>query len=237
MTEHHSSALSIGTNKDFKRSHEFYKDELTYSISNLDTVKIEEHYPSIHRNFKFFNFLFCLMCASTAEGMVYLLAPSYFISNGSSPNEASRILSLIGVSSTLTRPLMGFLANSNVADIFLLFLAPYGILGVFTIFLPFYVHLLAGKIIFAILFGLYNCSVYALLNKLTLRITGIENMAAAFGLEMFIWGMTGILGTPLAGKGDIIPSLSHKHTPVQVNTQICTIVQSKTDTPTFANTW
>lgn len=236
MPEHHSSALSIGTNKDFKRSHEFYKDELTYSISNLDTVKREEHYPTIHRNFKFFNFLFCLMCASTAEGMVYLLAPSYFISNGSSPNEASRILSLVGVSSTLTRPLMGFLANSNVADIFLLFLAPYGILGVFTLFLPFYVHLLAGKIIFAILFGLYNCSVYALLNKLTLRITGIENMATAFGLEMFIWGMTGILGTPLAGKGDIILSFSHKHTPVQVHTQICTIVKAKTDTPTFTNT-
>ena len=144
------------------------------------------------------------MCSSAAEGMVYLMLPSYFISKGASSNEASKILSLIGICSTLTRPLMGFLANSNTADVFLLFLTPYGILGVFTLLLPFYVHLLAGKIIYGICFGLYNCSVYALLNKITLRITGMENMATAFGLEMLIWGITGILGTPLAGKCNIL---------------------------------
>lgn len=199
ISKEHDSTLSLRTNKESKKSHEFHnaKDEIHYSITNVDVIDETPHL-SIFQNVKFINFLFCIMCSSTAEGMIYLMLPSYLISNGASKSHASRILSVIGICSTLTRPLMGFLANSNMVDIFLLYLAPFAILGVLTAFLPFYVHLLVGQILFGIIFGLYNCSVYALLNRITLRIAGMDNMATAFGLEMLVWGITGILGTPLA---------------------------------------
>lgn len=177
-------------------------------VDSLDNTEKASRYDDTNRNpylkvlkiCKFRFFLCGIIFYSFQEHMLFMMFPNYFVDNGSSRSEVSYLLSIFGISSTIMRVLVGILANSQIVDIYVLFLAPFGILGVATLLLPFYVQTFTGRVSYVILFGLYNCSVYSLLNQIIFRITGIDNSTAAFGFVVLINGTTGICAPPLAGK-------------------------------------
>lgn len=148
------------------------------------------------RKFRFF--LVSIIFFSIPEQIIYIIFPNYFVDNGSNQFEVSYLLSILGISTTVSLFLMGNLANSQIVDIYVLFSMPFGILGVATLLLPFYVQTFTGRVFYVILFGLYNCSVYSLLNQIIIRITGIDNSTAAFGFVIFTKAVAGIFGPPLA---------------------------------------
>lgn len=159
------------------------------------------------KNTKYLLFLFCIFCFTVSETLLYLVMPTYFASMDSNESEISYLFSILGIFSTLTRPLMGILANSKIVNANILVSAPFGILGVITFFLPLMGHLFWGRCCFVVLFALYNCSIYSLINQMIIDICGIHNLSAAFGFLMFVKGIATVFGPPITSEFLMISSI------------------------------
>lgn len=159
------------------------------------------------RNTKYLLFLFCIFCFTVSETLLYLIMPTYFASMDSNEAEISYLFSILGIFSTLTRPLMGILANSKIVNANILVSAPFGILGVITFFLPLMAHLFWGRCCFVVVFALYNCSIYSLINQIIKDICGIHNLSAAFGFLMFVKGIATVFGPPITSEFLTISSI------------------------------
>ena len=157
-------------------------------------------YIDVLKNSDFLLLLFSILCFTVPETLVYLVIPTYFMSKGSTVSEISHLFTILGIFSTLTRPLMGFLANSKIVHIKILVSAPFGILGILTFILPLISHVFAGRICLIISFALYNCSIYSLLNPILVLICGVDNLSASFGFLMLVKGIGTVLGPPIIGK-------------------------------------
>lgn len=155
-------------------------------------------YLMVLKNRKFIFFLLGFLLYTVPEEIIYMLYPKYVSVNGASQSEMSNLLSIIGIFSTTSRLLMGVIANSKIVDIYILYTMPFVLLGVATLLLPYYVHAFVGRVFYAVAFGLYNTGVNSLLNEIISKITGKDNIPAAFGYILLLRGTSGVFAPPLA---------------------------------------
>ncbi|XP_033760683.1 monocarboxylate transporter 12-like [Pecten maximus] len=144
--------------------------------------------------------IFCvsifLWCKSLS--IVTMFVTDYYHTTGSSMVEAAFLTSLIGIGSIISRVLVGIAAVDGGVDRKLLYFGSYGVIGVFTLTLPFYGTSYWGKACFSSLFGLYTGGSWTLLSPITVELVGLENLASGFSIEMVAAGL-GLLTGPIVG--------------------------------------
>ncbi|KAJ8317706.1 hypothetical protein KUTeg_005610 [Tegillarca granosa] len=176
-----------------KRKLELYKQDASSVLENI----------LIHlKLLKNGSFLFmCLSMFSWSIGvyMAFLHLPHYAETRNSTPMQASWLISAAGICGFVSRILTGVAANSENISELLLYCGSFGMLGLSTVLFPFYSFSFVGQLFYAIILGLYSGNCYAIINSINLSIVGMENLATAYGMEMFFCGIGTLLGPPFAG--------------------------------------
>lgn len=165
-------------------------------------------YMKLLKNFKFILLILFVLFFASAEGIIYILFPSYFIVKGSTKEQVVLFFTLIGIASTLSRFLTGLILNKNILSLTVLFSVPSFLLSICSYVVPYFSHIYWGQLIYCLLYGVLNFSVYALINKICIVTVGIEGTAPAMGMLMFSWGTAALIGSPFTGKHFIIYNIS-----------------------------
>jgi hypothetical protein len=144
---------------------------------------------------------FCgsLFCLNLGTYLVFLHLPKYAILEGSTPMQASWLLSVAGISTIVACVALGLAANSDNIDERIVYSGRIGILALVTVIFPLFSNTYPGQVAFAIMLGSYSNGPYATVNTLTIDLVGVNMLAPAFGLEMLFSGCGILLGPSLAG--------------------------------------
>ncbi|XP_050405728.1 monocarboxylate transporter 9 isoform X2 [Patella vulgata] len=142
---------------------------------------------------------------SMAVSTVYLFMPEYFKLLGSTSQEAAFLLSIAGVTGTISRVLLGILASS--VGVSIIFGGMFGIIGVVTFFIKF-MSSLGGKISYTAFLGFYTGACWSLQYTLLVEINGLNNISTAYGVLMFCSGVGYLFGPPVAGVCFVIASVT-----------------------------
>ncbi|XP_046582155.1 monocarboxylate transporter 12-like isoform X1 [Haliotis rubra] len=135
---------------------------------------------------------------SVGNFISYLFLPDIFIKQGSSPQEASFLFSMVGIGGALARLLGGFAANDPNIGPSVLFSGTYGVIATIDFFIWPMTKTMVGKVAYAFMFGLYASVGWVLINPLTLHIVGVRNLASGYGIAMFTSGVGTLVGPPIA---------------------------------------
>lgn len=131
--------------------------------------------------------------------MVYLHLPYYVITLNTTPIQAAWIISAAGIGGFSSRFLSGLASNNDDIDDLLIYSGSFCVLGICTILFPLYAVSYIGQLFYGFALGVYSGSCYAVMNSINVSNFGINNMATAYGVEMFFCGSGMLLGPPLAG--------------------------------------
>ncbi|XP_033756573.1 monocarboxylate transporter 14-like isoform X2 [Pecten maximus] len=144
---------------------------------------------------------FCLSMFFACVGiyLVYVHFPRYTIEMGSTPLNASFLMSVSGLCNCISRVLAGMAANSESINENVMYFGTFGLLGISTLLLPLYAYTYGGQLAFAVFLGLYSGCCYSIINTLIIQLVGIEELATGFGICMFFCGIGSVIGPPLAG--------------------------------------
>lgn len=140
--------------------------------------------------------------ASLGVYMVYLHLTQYIVVMGTDILSASYLLSIAGVSTTISRVLTGIIASFQKANETYIYSGSFGLLGVSTLLFPFYSKVYIGQVIYSLVLGAFYGNCYCLISSINVSIAGIENLASLFGLEMFFCGIGNLIGPLIAGKNN-----------------------------------
>ncbi|XP_071116433.1 monocarboxylate transporter 12-like [Haliotis cracherodii] len=135
---------------------------------------------------------------SVGNFISYLFLPDIFIKQGSSPQQASFLISVVGIGGALSRLLGGFAANDPNIGPSVLFSGTYGVIATIDFFITPMTKTIVGKVAYALMFGLYASVGWVLVNPLTLHIVGVRNLASAYGIVMLASGIGILVGPPVA---------------------------------------
>ncbi|KAK3104505.1 hypothetical protein FSP39_003657 [Pinctada imbricata] len=161
--------------------------------------KIVKHFHVL-RNIAFLCIVKSLICFCLGCYLMYVHLPSLVVERGTSEEKVGYLLSVAGICNGLSRLLVGIASNTDNINELLLYSGSFSLLGLAGILFPFYSSSFSGQTFFAALLGIYAGSCFALFNTLTIRLVGIQDLATAFGIEMFGAGVGSLIGPPLAGK-------------------------------------
>ncbi|KAK3104832.1 hypothetical protein FSP39_011222 [Pinctada imbricata] len=131
--------------------------------------------------------------------MMHVHFTSLILEQGTSKNAAAFYVSISGACNAASRIVVGIAANSDNMNELLLYSGCIGILGTAALFIPLYINYVAGQIAFAVILGIYSGCCYPLLNIIVVKLVGIENLALAYGVELFAGGAGGLLGPIISG--------------------------------------
>ncbi|XP_052834289.1 uncharacterized protein LOC106877371, partial [Octopus bimaculoides] len=157
-------------------------------------------YVEILKNFRFIIFILFIFLFSCAESIFYILLPSNFMENGSTKAQVAQIFSFIGIISAFSRFLTGLILNKNILSLTVLFSMPSFLLAICSYFVPYFIHIYWGQLIYCLLFGTFNFTIYALINRICIEIAGVQGTAEAIGIIMLAWGIGSLTGSPVTGK-------------------------------------
>ncbi|KAK3108504.1 hypothetical protein FSP39_009414 [Pinctada imbricata] len=124
---------------------------------------------------------------------------SLVIDQGTSESEAAFFLSIAGACNAFSRLLIGTAANADNINELLLYSGCFSVLGGTATALPLFIEYHRGQIAFAVILGTYSGCCFSLLNSITVKLVGIENLAMAYGLEYFAGGFGGVVGPVILG--------------------------------------
>ncbi|KAK3104585.1 hypothetical protein FSP39_005617 [Pinctada imbricata] len=149
-------------------------------------------------------FSFACLCSSlTAFSFGVFIMNVHFTSlvleQGTTKTTAAYYLSIAGACNAASRILVGIAANSDNMNELLLYSGCFSILGTSSLLIPLYINYVPGQIAFAVILGTYSGSCYTLLNSIIVKLVGIENLALAYGMELFAGGVGGVLGPVISG--------------------------------------
>ncbi|KAJ8317707.1 hypothetical protein KUTeg_005611 [Tegillarca granosa] len=139
-----------------------------------------------------------VLCWSIGVSMVYLHLPYYVITLNTTPIQAAWIISAAGIGGFSSRFLSGLASNNDDIDDLLIYSGSFCVLGICTILFPLYAVSYIGQLFYGFALGVYSGSCYAVMNSINVSNFGINNMATAYGVEMFFCGSGMLLGPPLA---------------------------------------
>lgn len=113
--------------------------------------------------------------------------------------EAAFLISIIGISNTVTRILVGLITDQPWADALLINYISLILGGVTTFLVPFYTGyaLLAA---YAVVFGACIATFVSLRSIIMVELMGIEKLTSAFGLVVLCQGLSSFIGSPIAGS-------------------------------------
>ena len=147
---------------------------------------------------------FMIFCASIfmfgiGLSALYLHLSAFAIASGASETEASFLITLLGISSIISRVFTGVAGNDNSIDNTILYIGAFGIAGISTMICPSFGTSSNGRMVYALFFGFYGSCFNVLLAPLTVEIIGLKNLSMAFGIEMVVNGVAYFIGPPIAG--------------------------------------
>ncbi|XP_060603278.1 monocarboxylate transporter 13-like [Ruditapes philippinarum] len=131
--------------------------------------------------------------------IIYLHLPIYVVSKEFTQIQASFVVSLAGILAVVGRLITGFVANLNIIKDIWLYSGSLGIVAVGTIVYPHISSILAGHIIYSIIFGLFFGICYVLMSSVNIHFVGINFVPAAIGVELFFGGIGAVSGPVFAG--------------------------------------
>ena len=146
--------------------------------------------------------IFCVSIFAFGIGLsaIYLHLSAFAVANGASREEASFLISILGVLSIISRIFTGIAGNDHSIDNTILYIGTFGIAGLCTLFGPAIGWSYSGRLLFTVLFGFYGSCFNVLLAPLTVELIGLQNLNWAFGIEMVMCGVSYLIGPPIAGK-------------------------------------
>ncbi|XP_046580867.1 LOW QUALITY PROTEIN: monocarboxylate transporter 12-like [Haliotis rubra] len=112
--------------------------------------------------------------------------------------DAAFLISIIGITNTVGRVVVGFVSDQSWADCLLINNIALIIAGVATILVPFYgsYGLLSA---YVAIFGLGIAVFVSLRSIIMVELMGLEKLTSAFGLVIMFQGMSSYIGAPIAG--------------------------------------
>ncbi|XP_029644986.1 uncharacterized protein LOC115219065 isoform X1 [Octopus sinensis] len=173
----------------------------TTQVSNCNEKETcFEEYLKLVKDFRFMLFVLYVGLFASAESIIYILLPSYFIEKGTTKDQVAQLFTFVGIASTLTRFLTGVILNKNLLSLTVLFSVPSFLLAVCSFVVPFFIHIYWVQLIYGLLYGVLNFTVYALINKACIKLVGLKGTSSAMGIIMFLWGTAALIGSPLTEK-------------------------------------
>ncbi|XP_060565472.1 monocarboxylate transporter 9-like isoform X2 [Ruditapes philippinarum] len=139
-------------------------------------------------------FKFCL-----ATYLIYMHFPHYVVEMGFSPSVAANFLSLSGILTVAGRILTGSFASVKCVREDILYCLPMFVLGFMTILYPYISSTFAGNLTYTVFLGLLYGNAYVLTASVSVRYTGIVNLAKAIGVQYFFAGLGALIGPVIAG--------------------------------------
>ncbi|XP_067670351.1 monocarboxylate transporter 12-like [Haliotis asinina] len=154
---------------------------------------------NVIQNGSFLFFVAGILCFSLGVSAQYQFLPEYFITQGSTLEEASFVVSASGVGSIFSRLLVGFAASDEKIGGATIFPSINGIMAVFTFFLPLFKSSTYPRLAYGIILGVYTGGTWVLMTTLTLDILGLGDFATGVGIGRFLCGAGYLIGPPIAG--------------------------------------
>ncbi|KAL3847026.1 hypothetical protein ACJMK2_017962 [Sinanodonta woodiana] len=153
---------------------------------------------SIMKNCIFVIFLVSHMFYAFGYYIPFVYIPVYAESIGIDIDLAAWIISALGITSTISRVISGFLSDLPNVNRLYLYSASLLICGVASTLVP-----LCGSfpllMAYACIFGLFSGVTLTLISVLLVDLVGIDLLSEAFGIISLVEGVTSLAGPPLAG--------------------------------------
>ncbi|XP_060077417.1 monocarboxylate transporter 12-like [Ylistrum balloti] len=108
------------------------------------------------------------------------------------------LISLMGVSNTITRVLVGYITDRPWANCLIIYSTALLIGGMSTCFVPFFITY-EILVIYAIIFGAVKAVFFCLRSILMAELLGIHRLNSSFGLAGLCMGLSTYVGSPIAG--------------------------------------
>ncbi|OWF36096.1 monocarboxylate transporter 12-like [Mizuhopecten yessoensis] len=112
--------------------------------------------------------------------------------------EGALLISIIGISNTVTRILVGWVSDQPWADCLLINNVALLIGGLITCFVPYY-KIYSILAIYSVFFGAAIASFVSLRSIIMVELMGIERLTNAFGMVTLCQGLSSFIGSPIAG--------------------------------------
>ncbi|KAJ8317468.1 hypothetical protein KUTeg_005372, partial [Tegillarca granosa] len=138
-----------------------------------------------------------ILCWTLGVFLVFLHLPVYSLSKGTTPMEVSFMLGLTGACGCFSRMVTGLAANSKNVNELVVYSGSFVLLGIVSLLLPLYGATYGGQLVFAAVLGMYSGNCYGILSSINIMFVGIENLAASYGVEMFVHGLGALVGPPI----------------------------------------
>ena len=146
---------------------------------------------------------FCMFTYGLGIFLIILHLPNYAVHKGSTPAQASLLISVCGIMGLIGRILTGIVANHEKVDDIILYAGSMGVLSLATFLFPLFSHSFGGQIFYAAMYGLFFGSCMVVTGNVNIRFVGDKSMAAAIGLEFCFCGLGAIVGPVLAGNSSL----------------------------------
>lgn len=162
-----------------------------YIISFLDSLRILRNKP-------FCIFLTTNFFWALGESPVLIHLPSYVVSRGTTPMQASSLYTSMGIASMAGRFLSGLIASDvNIGPV-LMYTGSLGVAGVVVVLSPLLTNTYGQQVGFSFLVGLYTGALVPLTSLITIELLGISELSLGFGLISMAQGLGYLIGPPLS---------------------------------------
>jgi len=148
--------------------------------------------------------IFLIFAASNFLTSIGFNAPYVFIPDrasedyGFSADYAAVLLSVVGISNTVSRVLLGYVSDLPFVNRLHLYNAALTVCGVGTC-LSVWMPSWAGQVFYSALFGATSGAYVGLTSVVLVDLMGMERMTNAFGLLLLFQGVASVVGAPLCG--------------------------------------
>ncbi|GFO07844.1 monocarboxylate transporter [Plakobranchus ocellatus] len=142
-----------------------------------------------------FSCFFCM--AGFFVPFIYL--PTHAIGLGLSSLDGASLISIIGITNTVGRVIVGFVSDQTWADCLIINNVALVIGGVATSLAPFYPSYLMLAVYSAV-FGSAIAVFVSLRSIIMVELMGLERLTSAFGLVIMFQGISAFIGAPIAGE-------------------------------------
>ncbi|GAB1603165.1 monocarboxylate transporter 12-like [Argonauta hians] len=128
----------------------------------------------------------------------YTYLPSVGLQLNFTRNQSALLLSVIGISNTIFRIVIGWISDQKWSNSFMINYAAMIISGICTAMVPFFTNY-PLLICYCFVYGLTLAAAISLRSIIMVELLGIENLTIAFGLIVMCQGVSSFFGSPIAG--------------------------------------
>ncbi|XP_014774509.1 monocarboxylate transporter 12 [Octopus bimaculoides] len=145
-------------------------------------------------------FLYSFACFLLMLGFFipYTYLPSVGLRLNFSRNQSALLLSIIGISNTVFRIIIGWVSDQKWSNCFIINYTSLLVSGIATAFVPVFTNypLLVS---YCVVYGICIAAFISLRSIIMVELLGVENLTLAFGLIIMAQGISSFFGSPIAG--------------------------------------